>query len=329
MMDAGTGLWLHVHLSRGNGEGVVDLERALDSIVAATDRLDHPQYRSLVRLDGAYGNVPWFTACRERGVPFITRLNRPKLFDDPEVLAKLRHATWYLVPDSGCGPQRAAADIGLLSIAPGKKTRRPDNTAYEPVSVRVVACIFPKRGKAKRGRTIDGWEVELFAVDLCADDWPAPDAIALYYARNGFENRLAQQDRELVLDRIVSYHLPGQELATVVGLAIWNERVVRGFQLERPPDQAPVQQLRQPAVCDRVPELWPRDPVLNRMLAELDWPALLLGRPGWSFDAATGELRCDQGRSLTLTTVRPQPGPSGRTGIIFRRPTGGCEDCRR
>jgi hypothetical protein len=104
--------------------------------------------------------------------------------------------------------------------------------------------------------------------------------------------------------------------------------VVRGFQLERPPDEVPVQQqLRQPVVDDRVPELWPRDPVLNQMLADLDWPALLLGRPGWSFDAATGELRCDQGRSLTLTTVRAQPGTGGRTGVIFRRPSGGCEDC--
>jgi len=178
VMDAGAGLWLHVHLSRGNGEGVADLELALDSIVATCRRLDHPLDRSFVRLDGAHGNVPWFTACRERGVPFITRLNRPKLFDDPEVVSRLREATWYVVPDSGCGPRRATADIGILTIAPGKETRRPDGTAYEPVSVRVVACIFPKRGKAKRGRTIDGWEVELFAVDLCADGWPAPEAIA-------------------------------------------------------------------------------------------------------------------------------------------------------
>ena len=326
-LHAGAGLWVHAHLSPGNGEGVRDLERALDGIVETCQRLEHPLVRTLVRLDGEYGNVPWFTACRERGVPFVTRLNRPKLFEDAEVLAMLRSATWYLVPDSGCGPQRSAADLGILTIAPGKATRRADGTAYESVSVRVVACIFPKRGTAKRGRTIDGWEVELFAVDVSADDWPAADAIAAYYGRNSFENRVAQQHRELGLNRIISYHLPGQELATVVGLAVWNERVVRGFALERPPERAPLQQLRQPVVDVRVPVMWPRDPVLLEQLAELDWPTLLLGRPGWSFDAATGEVRCDQGRSLTLTTVRPGPGPSGRTGMIFRRPTGGCEDC--
>ncbi|MEZ4237926.1 MAG: hypothetical protein R3F59_17630 [Myxococcota bacterium] len=325
-MHAGAGLWVHAHLSPGNGGGVPDLELALDSIVATCRRLEHPLYRALVRLDGEHGNVPWFTACRERGVPFITRLNRPKLFDDPDVIAALRAATWHRVPDSGCGPQRAAADIGILRIAPAKRTRRPDGNTYDPVTVRVVACIFPKRGTAKRGRTIDGWEVELFAVDLHAEDWPAADAIAAYYGRNSFENRIAQQQRELGLDRIVSYHLPGQELVTVVGLALWNERVVRGFELARPPEHPPVQQLREPVLDDRVPVLWPRDPLLVAQLAELDWETLLLGRPGWRFDAATGEVHCDQDRALTLTTVRLREG-SERAGLIFCRPSGGCQAC--
>lgn len=35
-----------------------------------------------------------------------------------------------------------------------------DGSKYEPIEVRVVACVFPKVGKAKRGRTIDGWEVD-------------------------------------------------------------------------------------------------------------------------------------------------------------------------
>jgi hypothetical protein len=325
-MHAGTGLWVHAHLSPGNGKGVEDLELALDGIVETCDRIDHPLYRSFVRLDGEHGNVPWFTACRERGVPFITRLNRPKLLVDPDVIARLRAATWYCVPDSGCGPQRSAADIGILRIAPGERTCRPDGTAYEPVSVRVVACIFPKRGAAKRGRTIDGWELELFAVDLHAEEWPAADAIAAYYGRNSFENRIAQQQRELGLDRIVSYHLPGQELATVVGLALWNERVVRGFELARPPEHRPVQQIREPVIDNRVPALWPRDPVLVAQLAELDWETLLLCRPGWRFDAATGEVRCDQDRPLTLTSVRLREG-SERAGIILCRPSGGCQAC--
>ena len=327
VQHAGSGMWVHAHLSPGNGEGVVDFERALDTIVETCERLEHPLASSVVRMDGEYGNVPWFSACRERKLPFITRLNRPKLYEDPMVLARFRTATWYRVPDSRSGPQRAAADLGVLTVRPDRRTKHPDGRRYEPVRVRVVASIFPHEGKAKRGRTLDGWQVELFAVDLPADAWPAPDAVAAYFGRTGQENRFAQEDRELGLDRIVSYHLPGQELASLVGLSVWNLRVARGFAMAPPPAERPVQRLRATEVDDRVPAAWPRDPVIHRILDELDWAALLAKRADLSWDPLAGVLRCTDGRELTLTTVRRREHAQGRTGIIFRRPTGGCEDC--
>lgn len=327
VQHAGSGVWVHAHLSPGNGEGVVDFERALDTVVETCERLCHPRSRALVRMDGEYGNVPWFTACRERSLPFITRLNRPKLYEDTEILGRLRTATWYRVPDSKSGPRRSAADIGLVTVHPGERTRRPDGSAYEPVVVRVVASVFPKSGEAKRGRLLDGLQVELFAVDLSADAWPAPEAIAAYFGRAAEENRFAQEDRELGLDRIVSYHLPGQELAAVVGLSLWNLRVARGFELERPPAQRPAQPLRFATVDDSIPAHWPRDPVLHALLAELDWSTMLAPRPGWGRDTVTGELRCPEQRALTLTSVRPAEYAPGRTTIILWRPTGGCADC--
>lgn len=327
VQHSGAGVWIHAHLSPGNGEGMGDFEPALDAVVATSERLGHPLGRTLLRMDGEYGNVPWFTACRERGLPFITRLNRPKLYDDPEVLERLRTATWYQVPDSLSGPRRAAADIGTLTVSAGQQTRRPDGERYEPVSVRVVASAFPKDGTAKRGRTLDGWQVELFAVDLPADAWPAPDAVAAYFGRTAEENRFGQEDRELGLDRIISYHLPGQELAILVGLGLWNLRLARGFALQTPPRQRPVQAIRQPQVDERIPGHWPRDPVIRNILSELDWTALLSQRVTWQWDAVSGELRCPDDRGLTLTTVRQTEHAKGRTGIIFRRQTGGCEDC--
>jgi hypothetical protein len=327
VQHAGSGAWVHAHLSAGNGEGVVDFERALDTIVETCERLEHPLSRALVRMDGEYGNVPWFDACRERGLPFVTRLNRSRLYDEPGVLARLRSATWYRVPSSGCEPRRSATDLGILTVRPGTRTRRPDGGTYEPIAVRVVASVFLKTGEAKRGRTLDGRQVELFAVDVPADAWPAPEAVAAYFGRNAEENRFAQEDRELGLDRIVSYHLPGQELAALVGLSLWNLRVARGFALERPPEQPPVQPLRCAPVDDSIPDVWPRDPVVCAAIAELDWPALLASRPGWHIDPATGELECSEQRPLTLTSVRPAEHADGRTGIIFRRPAGGCEDC--
>jgi len=323
----GSSLWVHAHLSEGNGDSVADCELALDSVAETCDRIGHPRGHALVLMDGEHGNVPWYAACRARRLPFITRLNRPNLYEDPDVLDRLGAATWYEVPDSRCGPQRAAADLGLLTLVAGKKTRRPDGREYEPITMRVVACIFPKTGDAKRGRTLDGWEVELFAVDLPADAWPAPEAICAYYGRNALENRFAQEDRELGLDRIVSYKLPGQELATLVGLSLWNLRVVRGFQMQTPPVEEPVQHLRHPKVDERVPEQWPRDPVVVRTLGELDWATLLAHRDGWSFNAATGEIVCEDDRVLTLTTVRKGPRSRAATSIIFRRPWNGCEQC--
>jgi len=327
VQHAGSGVWVHGHLSPGNGEGMLDFERALDSIVETSERLGHPLGRTLTRMDGEYGHVPWYTACRERGLPFITRLNRAKLYEDPEVLARLRSAIWYEVPDSRSGPRRSAADLGILTVHPGQATRRLDGRKYESIDVRVVVSRFPKAGKANHGQIVDGWQVELFAVDVPEAAWPAPEAITAYFGRNGEENRFAQEDRELGLDRIISYHLPGQELATLVGLALWNLQLVRGFELQRPPVVRPVQPPRQPRVDDRAPHDWPRDPVLCRLLDKLDWTSMLAKRPGWRWDASRGELICEEGRALTLTSVRPKEHAEGRTGIILRRPVGGCEDC--
>lgn len=323
----GSSLWVHSHLSAGNGDGVEDFKLAIESVGRICDRIEHPRSQAIARMDGEHGHVPWFTACREVGIPFITRLNRPKLYEDPEVLSRLREAVFHRVPDSLAGPGRSAADLGLLTIHPDPRTRRPDGRAYNPIEVRVVVSIFPKRSKAKRGRTLDGFQVELFSVDLPADAWPAEYAVASYFGHAAEENRFAQDDRELGLDRIVSYHLPGQELACVTGLSLWNLRVVRGFWQDPPPAERPVQQPRTSQVDDRVPEHWPRDPIIYKTLNELDWAALLANRPGWRWDANAAELLCEDGRPLALTTVRRPEHAKGRAGIIFRRPKGGCEDC--
>lgn len=324
VQHAGSGVWAHAHLHPGNGEGVVDLELALGNVGRLVDRLGHARERTLVRLDGEFGSVPYFSTLRAHRLPFVTRLNRPSLYEDVEVLKRLREAEWYLVPDSGSGPTRAAADLGVFTIHPGRDTKRADGSSYEPIVIRVVASRFLKDGKAQRGRVLDGWQVELFAADVPANAWPAPEVVASYYGRAGQENRLAQEDREAALGRIVSYHLPGQEFATLVGLFLLNLQIARGFELEPPPSVHPAPTLRQPQRDTRAPAAWPRDPVISGLLAKLDWTTMLASRPGWTWSADTGGLRCEEGRELVLTTVRST---SGRTGLIFCRPAGGCEAC--
>lgn len=327
VQHAGSGVWAHAHLHTGNGEGVVDVDLALGNVGRLVDRLAHPRERTLVRLDGEFGSVPFFATLREHRLPFVTRLNRHQLYDDVDVLRRLREAEWHLVPDSGSGPTRSATDLGILTIEPGRDTRRPDGGAYEPATLRVVASRYPRDGAANRGRVLDGWQVELFAADVTADVWPAPEVVASYFGRSGQENRLAQEDREVALGRIVSYHLPGQELATVTGLFLLNVQIARGFEREPPPSVRAVPTLRRPRLDTRAPAGWPRDPVVTGLLGKLDWKAMLGDRPGWTWDPAAGALRCEQGRELVLTTVRAEPHAPGRTGVIFCRPAGGCEDC--
>jgi len=328
VQHAGSGLWTWAHLGQGNGAPLQDLELALDSMVECCKRLDFPLHHTLARMDGEAGNVPCFTACRERDVLFITRLNRPALFEDPEVLHKLREAIWYQVADSGSGPRRVAADLGEMTIKPGKKTRRPDGTVYEPITIRVVASAYVSDNKkTNRGKLLDGWQVELFVADLDPVAWPAPEVIVAYFGRAGQENRFAQEDRELHLDRIISYHLPGQELATLVALSLWNLRVVEGFAAHRPVEEAPRQTPYTPVVDARMPAQWPHDPALARSLDKVVWEEALARRPGWSWNSAQGEIRCPEGRLMTPTTIRPTPSSSAHTSLIFRRPVGGCEDC--
>jgi len=197
VQHSGSSLWIYSHLSKDNGERVLDLERSLDAVVKTCQRLEHPRSHVLLRMDGEFDNIGPYTACRERGLGFITRLNRRSLYKEPEVLAKLREETWEPVPNSCSGPQRYAMDLGTMLIKPSPKTLRSDGSLYAPVELRVVISIYAKhRKKKQRGQLLDGLRVELFAVDVPADAWPASEAVAAYFSRAAQENRFTQEDRK-------------------------------------------------------------------------------------------------------------------------------------
>jgi hypothetical protein len=323
----GAGVFIHAHLAATTKDPHDGIAAGLDSIVQTCDAIDHPLAFALVRADGEFGHVPYFHACRQRKLPFLTRLNRNHLLHTDVLRRKLSRATWTAVPDSGAGPQRFATELGVFTVLAGKTTRQPDGSPYPPIQIRVIASRFRKQRDAKRGEKLGKWQVELFAVDLPADAWPAAEAMGLYFGRSGAENLYGQEDRELGLDRILSYHLPGQELAVAVGLMVWNLRVMAGVRQEGlppipPPPSPREEQPSQPSDPD-----WPRDKRLLTLLGGADWSALLAKRPGWSMDSSSGELVCADGRRLSLTTVRSREAGPGRTGVIFRRPKGGCLDC--
>jgi len=359
LQHAGSGAWLHAMVNPGNGDRREELPAALQVARDFCTRLDHPVERLLFRADGAYGGVPQLSSFLDAGVHFVTRLNRPALLDQPELRRRLVEASWELVPDSGSGPKRSAADIGLVTLRPAARTRQDDGSSYEPVKVRVVVSRFQREGEPTRGKVVAGWQYELFATSLDADPWPAAEVVASYYGRTGQENRFAQEDRELGLDRIYSYEPAGQELATVIGLMVWNARIALGFELETPPWETPEQQARSPqpdprpvppetceapeleadaeGSADTVepdvaepavePRLTEAEAKLADQLGGLDWERLLTKREGWSWNAEAGLLRCPEDIGLLLTCVDVHRVAQHRARIIFRSERGACRDC--
>jgi hypothetical protein len=238
LQHAGTGLWLDAVLSPDRSDTAAMLPSALDAIAAICRTAGLSRDRVVIRADGCGGNVPFITACRRHAVPFVVRSAHYGLLDEPAIRAALREATWYDVPSSGSGPTRLAAELGEVLLQPSKNTIADDGERFEAVRVRLVVSRFAATEKAGAGAVIDGWQYELYATDLPPSAWPAPETVELYYGRNGQENRFAQEDRELELDRLFSYHLPGQELATVVALFLWNWRTMIGFAENPPPARA-------------------------------------------------------------------------------------------
>lgn len=358
LQHAGSSCWLWAELSPGNGDAHEHLQCALDVVVDTCQRLNHPLERALFRMDGAYGHVPYYTDCRERGVPFLTRLNRLKLFDQDSIRTLLREGSWEMVASSLGGPVRGALELGLVTLPAGDGTKRKDGSDYEPLTVRVVVSRYPRTTEAEHGVVLEGWQYEMFAIDAPIASFSAADAVAAYFGRAGQENRFAQEDREASLDRIFSYHAPGQELASVVGLWVWNLRVIHGFSLAKPPDEAPIPTPHEvvhdtrtafvprieetPVPTEPAPDSQTQDKgcvspdgasaadaheALAQGLRALDWPSLLASREGWRWMAHPPSLLCPDGRPLVLTTVSLDEGGLDYHALIFCRRKGECEDC--
>ncbi|MDP1569244.1 MAG: hypothetical protein Q8L86_04505 [Vicinamibacterales bacterium] len=257
LQHAGSGLWLGIEMGPGNGSIRESFQAALGQVVATCEQAGIARERCILRADGAAGNVPFITACIEVEVGYITRLARYQFLEDASIIAHLNSATWFDVPSSGSGPTRQAADLGRVTLEPAQGTLRADGSPFEPVEVRVVVSRFPSRTEEGRGAgvVIDGWQYELYGTDLDLAAWPEAEVVAGYYGRIGQENRFHQEDRELGLDRIFSYHLPGQYLATLAGLFVWNFNICRGMDLARPPEPLPEQPLTQATPASEPPQL--------------------------------------------------------------------------
>ncbi len=252
VQHAGSGLWVDLYLAPGNGDFRAGTASALDAVARTCVEANAPLERALLRVDGEGGHVPFITACQDAGVHYLTRIAHYALLKRPEIRAHLDRAQWHRVVDSGSGPERQAEDLGIVLLEAAAATERDDGTAYPPVEARVVVSRFPVGAHERgAGHTVDGWRYELYATSLEAPAWPAAEITRTYYGRTVIENRLAQEDRELGLDHVFSFHLPGQALASLFGLFTWNYQICRGMELLEPPaDRVPPQALASAEVAE-------------------------------------------------------------------------------
>lgn len=235
---AGLGAWVHSHLVPGNGNSRADLAAALDAIKALMARLEVPIEFSVTRLDGAYGGVPAMTALIERGLPFVTRASQ-QLLTLSEVQQRLSDAAWEFVPGAEIEGMRSVAELGKITLQPAEGTLKDDGSSYAPITVRAVVTRLQQSGEAGRGVVVEGWQYEVFLTVLEPAAFPAAEVVSTYHGRSTCENRYAQEDQELGLDRVFSFQPGGQELATVVGMMVWNMQIARGFRMSPPPVEEP------------------------------------------------------------------------------------------
>jgi len=273
LQHAGSGLWLGIEMAPGNGKLREAFQNAIHQVLATCEVAEIACARAILRADGVAGNVPFITACVEAGVHYITRLSHYQLLQDEDIVQHLNEAAWFEVPSSSSGPSRQATDLGRVILEPGPSSVRPDGSPFEPIEARVVVSRFPSSNDGRgAGVVLDGWQYELYGTDLLPAAWPEAEIVTGYYGRSGQENRFCQEDRELALDRIFSYHLPGQQLATLVGLFVWNYYICRGMELAHPPEEQPEQPLRDSPPLSEVPHLpevdEPSDPSSGQVNAE-------------------------------------------------------------
>lgn len=299
LQHAGTGLWLDAVLSPERSDTAASLPSALDAIETTCRKAGLARDHVVLRTDGCGGNVPFITACRKRQTPFVVRSAHYGLLEEPAIVEALRQATWYEVPSSGSGPTRLAAELGDVLLQPSKNTTTHEGERFEAVCVRMVVSRFATAQKSGAGVVIDGWQYELYATDLPTGAWPSAETVELYYGRCGQENRFAQEDRELELDRIFSYNLPGQELATVVALFLWNWRTMVGF-AENPPPKRPTRVARQAVIAE--PLLDVVDRVVTQYAVDAPVPGMASSDSPASVEQPTLASPADGG---TLSTSEP------------------------
>jgi hypothetical protein len=210
--------WVGTFGNRGNGRYREELRKGLAAIgrYLATHQLS-PE-RTLLRLDGQYGNGAVLADLA--GFAFVTRGKDYCLLDHPRVAARL-----HLPPDQF--QQRPESQMGRCLYDCPQIPVGPEGTPC-----RVIVATHPAgKKKSPVGMTRAGIVYELFFTNLPQHAFTVCDVVELYLHRGAFEPTLSDEDREQDPDRWCSHAAWGQECWQLIAQWVWNLRLELGHQL--------------------------------------------------------------------------------------------------
>lgn len=353
---AGAGLWLGCRLIEGSETAlgsVRELARLGRTLLPSADG----RPRVILRTDGEFGSVGALRACMDADVAPVTRLSRYGILDAPSVQERLASATWVEVPDSGAGPRRFAADLGIVILRPDEDAEGAEDG---PIEVRVVVTRFARSSPPDHGVVRDGFQYELIATTLPTDAWPAEHVVALFFGRATMENAFAQDDREFGTDRTFSYNAPGQAWVAVIAQLLSNLATLDAVEAHPLPKKLPGQARRVLPDPDPVaaepepvpaptpiptgqpretsdPTATPAEPPMPAPPSKAEardtvWGVVRLAfadigdEKGWSLDNDAKTVRCPAGQAAEPSCIGSARG-NKRPSLFLRVPAERCEAC--
>jgi hypothetical protein len=306
--------WVGTFGNRGNGRYREELRKGLAAIrrYLATHQLEPS--RTLIRLDGQYGNGAVLSDLT--GFAYVTRGKDYRLLDHPLIQARL-----HLPPDQvqqrpESQTARSLYDCPEIPVGP------------DGVPCRVIVATHPAgKKKSPIGVTRKGVVYELFFTNLPQDAFSSCDVVELYLHRGAFEPILADEDIEQDPDRWCSHAAWGQECWQLVSQWVWNLRLELGHQLEPTP-------LRTtefaPAISEQSVQAVTR-PTASASASGYGPPATATSWKTGRFTGADfpfqpdGTLRCPAGNTLTLQERRQET--DGSLRLVYAASIRRCRSC--
>jgi len=184
--------WLGSFGNRGNGRYREELHKGLSAIGRYLAAYQLSQERTLLRLDGQYGNGTVLAAVA--GFAFVTRGKDYHLPDHPLIQARLHLPPDQMQQRPESQMARSLSDCPQIPVGP------------EGVPCRVIVATHPAgKKKSPVGVTRAGIVYELFFTNLPQHAFTACDVVELYLHRGAFEPTLSDEDLEQDPDRWCSH----------------------------------------------------------------------------------------------------------------------------